>query len=163
MVEAGNTERFDVIFSDALALVGVPVEVTVPCMTVPSQIAQKLHACTAVMTPPRTNDRAHDLVHLQLRSRTGPRSTTERGKGSTTSTLPEPWRTPPSGCNDSLPGSARLCHLGRAQPESSRHDQMTWKTNRGARTRSRCGRPRSAACLAQQHRVTINVGSRSSH
>lgn len=66
MVEAGNTERFDAVSSDALALVGVPVEVTVPCMTVPWQIAQKLHACTAVMTPPRTNDRAHDLVDLQL-------------------------------------------------------------------------------------------------
>ena len=66
MVEAGNTESFDAVSSDALALVGVPVEVTVPCMTVPWQIAQKLHACTAAMTPPRTNDRAHDLVDLQL-------------------------------------------------------------------------------------------------
>jgi hypothetical protein len=66
MVEAGNTESFDAISSDALALVGVPVEVVVPCMTVPWQIAQKLHACTAAMTPPRTNDRAHDLVDLQL-------------------------------------------------------------------------------------------------
>ncbi|HSY14525.1 MAG TPA: nucleotidyl transferase AbiEii/AbiGii toxin family protein [Jatrophihabitantaceae bacterium] len=66
MVEAGNTESFDAVSSDALALVGVPVEVTVPCMTVPWQIAQKLHACTAVMAPPRTNDRAHDLVDLQL-------------------------------------------------------------------------------------------------
>jgi Nucleotidyl transferase AbiEii toxin, Type IV TA system len=66
MVEAGNVESFDAVSSDALALVGVPVEVTVPCMTVPWQIAQKLHACTALMTPPRTNDRAHDLVDLQL-------------------------------------------------------------------------------------------------
>lgn len=66
MVEAGNAESFDAISSDALALVGVPVKVTVPCMTVPWQIAQKLHACTAAMTPPRTNDRAHDLVDLQL-------------------------------------------------------------------------------------------------
>ena len=66
MVEAGNAESFDAIATDALALVGVPVEVTVPCMTVPWQIAQKLHACTAAMAPPRTNDRAHDLVDLQL-------------------------------------------------------------------------------------------------
>src|ERR1035437_10189395 len=35
-------------------------------MTVPWQIAQKLHACTATRTPPKTNDRAHDLVDLQL-------------------------------------------------------------------------------------------------
>jgi hypothetical protein len=66
MVEAGNTERFDAVVSDALALVGVPASVTVPCMTVPWQIAQKLHACTAVLPAPKTNDRAHDLVDLQL-------------------------------------------------------------------------------------------------
>lgn len=66
MVEAGNTERFDVVSSDALALVGVSVAVTVPCMTVPWQIAQKLHACTAALPAPKTNDRAHDLVDLQL-------------------------------------------------------------------------------------------------
>jgi hypothetical protein len=65
-VEAGNTERFDVVSSDALALVGVQAAVPVPCMTIPWQIAQKLHACTAVLPPPKTNDRAHDLVDLQL-------------------------------------------------------------------------------------------------
>lgn len=66
MVEACNTESFDTVSSDALALVGVPVEVTVRCMTVPWQIAQKLHARTAALAPPRTNDRAHELVDLQL-------------------------------------------------------------------------------------------------
>lgn len=66
MVEAGNAESFDAIPSDALALVGVPSAVTVPCMTVPWQIAQKLHACTAALPTPKTNDRAHDLVDLQL-------------------------------------------------------------------------------------------------
>ncbi|GGO84912.1 hypothetical protein GCM10011584_03610 [Nocardioides phosphati] len=35
-------------------------------MTLPWQIAQKIHACTAALEPPRTNDRAHDLVDLQL-------------------------------------------------------------------------------------------------
>lgn len=66
MVEAGNAESFDAVSSNALALVGVPVEVTVSCMTVPWQIAQKLHACTATLTAPRIIDRAHDLVDLQL-------------------------------------------------------------------------------------------------
>lgn len=66
MVEAGNAERFDAVSSDALALVGVPGAVAVPCMTLPWQIAQKLHACTATLAPPKTNDRAHDLVDLQL-------------------------------------------------------------------------------------------------
>ncbi|MDT4991447.1 MAG: hypothetical protein QOH97_1339 [Actinoplanes sp.] len=66
MVEAGNAESFDAVSSDALALVGVPGAVTVPCMTLPWQIAQKLHACTATPATPKTNDRAHDLVDLQL-------------------------------------------------------------------------------------------------
>lgn len=66
MVEAGNAEHFDAVSSDALALVGVPIAVTVPCMTVPWQIAQKLHACTATLPEPKINDRAHDLVDLQL-------------------------------------------------------------------------------------------------
>lgn len=66
MVEAGNADSFDAISSDALALVGVPVAVTVPCMTVPWQIAQKLHACTAPLPAPKTNDRAHDFIDLQL-------------------------------------------------------------------------------------------------
>ncbi len=34
MVEAGNAESFDAVSWDALALVGVPAAVTVPCMTV---------------------------------------------------------------------------------------------------------------------------------
>nr|WP_281173969.1 nucleotidyl transferase AbiEii/AbiGii toxin family protein [Mycobacterium genavense] len=45
---------------------GFPVAVSVPCMTIPWQIAQKLHAVTAVLEVPRVNDRAHDLVDLQL-------------------------------------------------------------------------------------------------
>jgi hypothetical protein len=65
-VEAGNAEAFDTVGSDALSLVGIPGAVDVPCMTVPWQIAQKLHACTATLARSRTNDRAHDLVDLQL-------------------------------------------------------------------------------------------------
>ncbi len=66
MVEADNASSFDAISSDALGLVGLPAAVMVPCMTIPWQIAQKLHACTAVLAAPKTNDRAHDLVDLQL-------------------------------------------------------------------------------------------------
>ena len=65
-VEAGNADQFDTLTSDALGLVGLPAAVSVPCMTIPWQIAQKLHAVTAVLEPPRVNDRAHDLVDLQL-------------------------------------------------------------------------------------------------
>lgn len=35
-------------------------------MTLPWQIAQKLHACTAPMADGAQNDRAHDLVDLQI-------------------------------------------------------------------------------------------------
>jgi hypothetical protein len=65
-VEAGNSDQFDTLTSDALGLIGVPAAVAVPCMTIPWQIAQKLHAVTAVLEEPRVNDRAHDLVDLQL-------------------------------------------------------------------------------------------------
>lgn len=65
-VEAGNADQFDTLTSDALGLVGVPAAVAVPCMTIPGQIAQKLHAVTAVLEEPKVNDRAHDLVDLQL-------------------------------------------------------------------------------------------------
>lgn len=65
-VEAGNANRYDKVSSEALALVGLPHSDAVPCMTLPWQVAQKLHACTDPVEEPRTNDRAHDLVDLQL-------------------------------------------------------------------------------------------------
>ncbi len=65
-VEAGNADQFDTLTSEALGLVGVPAAVSVPCMTVPWQTAPKLHAVTAVLEGPKVNDRAHDLVDLQL-------------------------------------------------------------------------------------------------
>ena len=65
-VEAGNADGYDNVSSDALALVGLPASAAVPCMTLPWQIAQKIHACTDLVDEPRTNDRAHDLVDLQL-------------------------------------------------------------------------------------------------
>lgn len=65
-VEAGNADGYDKVTSEALALVGLPISASVPCMTLPWQIAQKIHACTDPVEEPRTNDRAHDLVDLQL-------------------------------------------------------------------------------------------------
>lgn len=64
--EAGNAETYDKISSEALELVGLPNSGAVPCMTLPWQVAQKIHACTDPVDKPRTNDRAHDLVDLQL-------------------------------------------------------------------------------------------------
>ncbi|MCB9429439.1 MAG: nucleotidyl transferase AbiEii/AbiGii toxin family protein [Actinobacteria bacterium] len=65
-MEAGNANGYDKVTSDALMLVGLPTSDPVPCMTLPWQIAQKMHACTDPVGEPRTNDRAHDLVDLQL-------------------------------------------------------------------------------------------------
>lgn len=65
-VEAGNADAYDKVNSEALSLVGLPNSDAVPCMTLPWQIAQKIHACTEPTEAPRTNDRAHDLVDLQL-------------------------------------------------------------------------------------------------
>lgn len=65
-IEAGNADAYDSVTSEALALVGLPPSATVPCMTLPWQVAQKIHACTDQVGGPRTNDRAHDLVDLQL-------------------------------------------------------------------------------------------------
>lgn len=65
-IEAGNADGYDKVTSEALTLVGLPTSAAVPCMTLPWQIAQKIHACTAAAEPPRTNDRAHDLVDIQL-------------------------------------------------------------------------------------------------
>jgi hypothetical protein len=65
-IEAGNADGYDKVTSEALSLVGLPNSSAVPCMTLPWQIAQKVHACTDPVEEPRTNDRAHDLVDLQL-------------------------------------------------------------------------------------------------
>lgn len=65
-IEAGNADHYDAVTSEALSLVGLPQASAVPCMTLPWQIAQKLHACSEPLEPPSTNDRAHDLVDLQL-------------------------------------------------------------------------------------------------
>lgn len=46
--------------------VGLPAPDPVPVLALHHQLAQKLHACTAPDTDGWTNDRAHDLVDLQL-------------------------------------------------------------------------------------------------
>lgn len=65
-VEAGNTDAVDWTHSPALELVGLPAPQPIPCMTTRWQIAQKLHAVTATLPDGGLNDRAHDLVDLQI-------------------------------------------------------------------------------------------------
>jgi hypothetical protein len=48
------------------AQLGLPEPAPLPALPLEHQIAQKLHACTAPDTDAWSNDRAHDLVDLQL-------------------------------------------------------------------------------------------------
>jgi hypothetical protein len=67
--EIGSTANPDVVMSDQIrtlfARLGLPDPQPVPVLPVPHQVAQKLHACTGVARD-GTNERAHDLVDLQL-------------------------------------------------------------------------------------------------
>jgi hypothetical protein len=68
--EAGGLRTTDTIESadggPIFEAIGLPNPGPVSVLTLPVQVAQKLHACTAPDTGGWTNDRAHDLVDLQL-------------------------------------------------------------------------------------------------
>jgi len=67
--EVGSTDRprlaLDAGIAEVIQRLGFPMPAPVPVLAVEHQIAQKLHACT---TPDRhgCNERAHDLVDLQI-------------------------------------------------------------------------------------------------
>jgi hypothetical protein len=68
--EVGGLERAETVASaeaaDWFAEIGLRSPQPVPTLPLEHQIAQKLHACTAPDTDERVNERAHDLVDLQL-------------------------------------------------------------------------------------------------
>jgi Nucleotidyl transferase AbiEii toxin, Type IV TA system len=68
--EVGSTEDRDLrIAGDILeifATIGLEEPAPIPLMLVEHQIAQKLHACTYVNPKTNRNDRAHDLVDIQI-------------------------------------------------------------------------------------------------
>lgn len=68
--EAGGLQHVDEVTSvDATAIfaaVGLPVPASLPALSLPVQMAQKLHACTTPDTNEWVNDRAHDLIDLQI-------------------------------------------------------------------------------------------------
>ena len=68
--EIGNTKQHELrIAHDIVTLfesIGLPEPQPIPLLTVEHQIAQKLHACTSVNPRTGGNDRAHDLVDLQI-------------------------------------------------------------------------------------------------
>ena len=67
--EVGSTSHYERrMASDILDLfdeLGLPAPEPVPVMALDHQVAQKLHACTSI-GPRGGNDRAHDLVDLQI-------------------------------------------------------------------------------------------------
>ena len=68
--EVGSTEDRDLRIANDIveifATVGLDEPAPIPLMLVEHQIAQKLHACTWVNPKTNRNDRAHDLVDLQI-------------------------------------------------------------------------------------------------
>ncbi len=68
--EIGSTARPDHQISDDIreifAAIGLPEPAPVPLLSVEHQIAQKIHACTAPDRSDWVNDRAHDLVDIQI-------------------------------------------------------------------------------------------------
>ena len=68
--EIGSTGRRDLRVADDIVrlfvALGLEMPDPVPVLTVGHQIAQKLHACTSVNPKTGGNDRAHDLVDLQI-------------------------------------------------------------------------------------------------
>jgi len=67
--EVGSTAEPDIRIGqravDLCLILGLPAPGPIPLLPVSHQIAQKLHACTAVSATGE-NDRAHDLVDLQV-------------------------------------------------------------------------------------------------
>jgi hypothetical protein len=69
--EINSTEKHDLCIApdilDLFATIGFDEPQPIPPLTVEHQIAQKLHACTTLDGRTGKNDRAHDLVDLQIR------------------------------------------------------------------------------------------------
>jgi hypothetical protein len=68
--EVGSTEDRDLRIADDIveifATIGLEEPAPIPLMLVEHQVAQKLHACTWVNPKTNRNDRAHDLVDIQI-------------------------------------------------------------------------------------------------
>jgi hypothetical protein len=68
--EVGSTDDRDLRIANDIveifATIGLEEPAPIPLMLVEHQVAQKLHACTWVNPKTNRNDRAHDLVDLQI-------------------------------------------------------------------------------------------------
>jgi hypothetical protein len=68
--EVGSTADADLrMAEDIIELfheIGLDTPAPVPLLSIENQVAQKLHACTSISSKTGGNDRAHDLVDLQI-------------------------------------------------------------------------------------------------
>ena len=99
--EIGSTESHDLRIADDLItlfeILGLEAPAPIPVLALDHQIAQKLHACTYVNPKTGQNDRAHDLVDLQILAkarRTARTSPANRRPAATRFVPPEPSRSP---------------------------------------------------------------------
>ena len=68
--EIGSTQRHELRIADDIVelfdIIGLDTPDPIPVLALDHQIAQKLHACTAINAKTGGNERAHDLVDLQI-------------------------------------------------------------------------------------------------
>lgn len=64
--EGGSGDEYDQITVDEYSSIGLAPRGPVHCLSLRYQIAQKIHACTDPLDGVRNNDRARDLIDLQL-------------------------------------------------------------------------------------------------
>jgi hypothetical protein len=68
--EIGSTQRRELRIADDIIelfdIIGLDTPDPIPVLALDHQIAQKLHACTAINAKTGGNERAHDLVDLQI-------------------------------------------------------------------------------------------------
>ena len=65
-VVTNNSPEFEYVHSLRLDPVGLPSPDPIPCLSLPYQVAEKLHACTDPLDGTRVNDRVSDLMDLIL-------------------------------------------------------------------------------------------------
>ena len=68
--EVGSTEEVETVLAEDIrelfAIIGLSEPRALPVLALEHQVVQKLHACTAVNPRTGRNERAHDLVDLQI-------------------------------------------------------------------------------------------------
>jgi hypothetical protein len=68
--EVGSTDEVETVLAEDIlelfSILGLPDPQPLPVLALEHQVVQKLHACTAVNPKTGRNERAHDLVDLQI-------------------------------------------------------------------------------------------------